>query len=155
MKQLIDQFKLTNIGKAGLYHWVGNDKLAVLGKYEGTVFDGSDRLSMSVMTANEEVAPLYAEHTVIAEGDRFTNKTYLTRFLPFILKIKGDGAAGRKLRGTSQTERQIKSIGTRVSNITPDYEFENSEECYNFLVQYLQGDKTVLDYYKPTKTTLF
>jgi hypothetical protein len=51
------------------------------------------------------------------EGDRFTNRRALESAEPTIIKIMGDGLTGRVKRGSNQSERQLKSITTRVGNI--------------------------------------
>lgn len=135
MKQLISYFELTINKSEGLYNWVTNGNIIVLGKYDGTVFEGGDRLSMGVMSSNNQVKEIFKDKIVISEGDRFTNSTFISFFNPVIIKIKGDGAWGRKNRGSQQTERHIKSITSRVNNILPDITVNNSEEAFNTLVK--------------------
>lgn len=137
MNQLIDYFGIdrrTCGYKTGLYQYLMKDGIVILGRYVGAIFDGSDKLSMAIMKDNEKVQPIFRNaKLVIGEGDRFTNNTFIQAFKPQILKIKGDGEAGRLKRGTKQTERQIKSITTRVNNINAHFEFENSSECFNYI----------------------
>lgn len=123
----------------GLYHWVTNGTVAVLGKYDGSVFEGGDRLSMGIMADNAKALEALAGKLVIAEGDRFTNSTFIKDFDPVIIRINGDGAVGRGLRGSSQTERHLKSIATRVANIEPDAEVNNSAECLALLLEVISG----------------
>lgn len=147
MKQLINAFNANQTEKVGLYHYnyndvgIGTKAVAILGKYDGTMFEGSDRFAMNIMADNDKIenSGLYNERIVIAEGDRFTNNTYITKFKPMILRILGDGADGRVLRGSSQTERHLKSITTRVNNIEATYEFDDSTECLDWLL------KTILE----------
>lgn len=137
MNQLISHFNIDKrfCGyKTGLYQYLMKDGIIILGKYIGTIFDGSDRLSMAIMKDNDMIRPVFRNaKLIIGEGDRFTNSTFIQAFKPLVLKIKGDGAAGRLKRGSSQSERQIKSITTRVNNITPSLEFESSTECLNYI----------------------
>ena len=108
--------------------------VGILGKYEGGVFDGSDRLSMSV-AADFPRLHKYAQAnglTLVGEGDRFMNKTFVGLFAPTVLLIQGTGEEGRARRGSAQTERQLKSIATRVSNMQVHHRFANSEACYQF-----------------------
>jgi hypothetical protein len=117
------------------FHEAGD--VGILGKYVGGVFDGSDRLSMSV-AADFPKLHRYAKAnhvTLIGEGDRFMNKTFIGLFAPVVLHIQGTGEEGRARRGSAQTERQLKSIATRVSNIQAHYKFKDSEACYQFLKQ--------------------
>ena len=119
MKQLIKKLSIDSLGKAGMVLYHRNEKVAILGKYDGTTFEGSDRLSMAVM----KDIPLAIKTLtgkvkwVVAEGDRFTNKNFIPH-AKYIIHIKDDGSKGRAIRGSSQTERQLKSIATRVSNLS-------------------------------------
>jgi hypothetical protein len=69
----------------------------------------------------------------IFEGDRFMNKKFIAMANPFVIKIKGDGKAGREQRGSQQTQRHLKSINTRVHNIEEDFAFDNSDKAVEFL----------------------
>lgn len=139
MQQLIEHYQINkNVYsyQLGLYRYLKQGGVMILGVYDGSTFQGSDRLSMSVMTSNDRIEPEFKEaKAVFCEGDRFTNSTFINRFNPIIIRINGDGELGRAIRGSSQTERQIKSITTRVGNITPDYEFNNSQQCLDYLIK--------------------
>lgn len=137
MKELMRLLEISNIYsyKTGLYVYLKKDGVIIFGKYDGGTFDGSDHLSMAVMSTNDKIAPVLREaRFAFAEGDRFTNSVFIEAFKPVICRIKGDGAEGRLKRGSAQTERQIKSIATRVNNIQPHQSFENSQECLDFLL---------------------
>lgn len=138
MKRLLEHFALSIQRKDGLYSWMSADsestsRVIVLGVYDGTMFEGSDRLSMAVMTDNQRMLPGFSSNIVIAEGDRFTNSTFIKDFKPLIIRIHGDGSEGRAQRGSNQTERQIKSIATRVNNIPADVIVKNSAACLAFI----------------------
>lgn len=165
MKQLIDDYALNSSTQNTLYHWRQNDeafnlglvdsKIAVLGKYDGSMFEGSDRFAMNIMAKNAEVKPVLDTYDfIIAEGDRFTNQTFIKDFQPIIVRVAGDGAEGRAKRGSEQSERHIKSITTRVSNIEPDFIVKDSAECLDFLRREIAG-KRILAKHEPIKTTLF
>lgn len=157
MKQLIEYIGSMKPEQIGLYHLVQNPVrgVAILGKYDGTVFEGGDRLAMNIMSDNAKVKLFLDNYITIAEGDRFTNNTYINFFKPTVLRIKGDGAEGRAKRGSEQTERHIKSMTTRVSNITPHFEFINSEHCYKFIINELNGRLRYDMPYIDTQTSLF
>lgn len=134
-RKIIEKFNLTQDESAGLYKYKTNGVISVIGVYDGSIFEGSDRLSMSVMTSNLEAQKVFYDQFVIAEGDRFTNKTFIQHFEPYVVKILGDGSEGRKLRGSSQTERHIKSIQTRVNNIPQDFCVSDSKQCLDYLCE--------------------
>lgn len=138
MEQLINHYEINkNVYSyaTGQYKYLKQNGVIIIGVYDGSKFQGSDRLSMSVMASNKAIAPVFKSvNAVFCEGDRFTNSTFINQFEPVIIRIKGDGAKGREFRETSQTERQIKSISTRVNNITAHLEFENSEECLKYII---------------------
>lgn len=121
--------------QVGLYRWLQMPKVSFLGVWDGSMFEGSDRLSMAVMADNWMVKDSFNDtEVVIADGDRFTNSKFIEAFNPIIVRIKGDGSEGRKKRGSNQTERHLQAIATRVRNIVPHFEFENSEDAYSFMI---------------------
>lgn len=115
------------------FHQAG--KVGILGKYMGGVFDGSDRLSMSVAADFPRLHRYATAHqlVLIGEGDRFMNSTFISMFEPTILLIEGTGEQGRAQRLSSQSERQLKSIATRVRKIQENKRFPDSEACYQYL----------------------
>lgn len=132
MKQLITKFgatKKASIGKVK-FNLNPDENIYVLGNYDGSMFEGSDKLSMAVAGDFEyfyHFINTIENPIVICEGDRFTNKTFMNLFKPTIVKIEGDGSEGRKIRRSTQSDRQLKSIATRVNNINPTVSFENSQ----------------------------
>jgi hypothetical protein len=138
MQQLISHYGINkNVYSyaTGQYKYLKQNGVMIIGVYDGSTFQGSDKLSMSIMQSNKLIEPVFKTvDAVFCEGDRFTNSTFINTFNPTIVRIKGDGAQGREQRGSSQSERQIKSITTRVNNITADIEFENSLDCFNYLI---------------------
>lgn len=129
MKELIKLLKLDKLGKVGMFYYHHNTKVYVLGKYDGTTFEGSDKLSMAVMRDMEKFKEFSKGKVVIAEGDRFSNKTFIEAMKPTIIKITSDGEKGRRLRKSNQTTRQIQSIATRVSNISSEIEVVDSNNA--------------------------
>ena len=73
--------------------------------------------------------------TIVAEGDRFTNSTFIRVMKPTIIKITNNGETGRRARGSNQTQRQIKSIATRVAGIEAHFDVESSDDALNLLKQ--------------------
>lgn len=143
MRQLISQ--QASEFKAGLVRGVHDNNALFLGVYDGSLFEGSDKLSMSVAKDFDLLKVMLdaVGSSMVAEGDRFMNKKFIDMFSPTIIKITGDGAEGRLNRGSQQTDRQIKSIETRVKNIKADIEVRNSTEA-------LKEIKKLLDKTHPT-----
>lgn len=121
MEEIIKHFKLNTLGKVGMFYFHRNEKLMCLGKYDGSKFQGSDKLSMAVMRDVKEFKKHIIKNNfvVVCEGDRFMNSTFIEEMRNniTIVVITDDGKKGRKKRKSTQTERQIKSIQTRVSKL--------------------------------------
>lgn len=119
MQEIIKQFKLDTLGKVGMFYFHRSDRLICLGKYDGSVFQGSDKLSMAVMGDIKEFKKYVTKnnYVVVCEGDRFMNETFTEAFKGSleVTAITNDGAKGRKKRKSTQTERHLKAIRTRVS----------------------------------------
>lgn len=130
MKSLVLQRKCLKTLKIGKIYCHTDDFVVVLGKYDNTMYEGSDRLSMSVLTDLDRFKAWASDKIVLAEGDRFMNNTYISKMQPIIIKILDDGKLGRSKRGSRQTARQLKTITTRVGNIDAHYDVENSTEAY-------------------------
>lgn len=131
MKNLIKKHKLRMNAKVKLIKFRTNGKLSVMGVYDGSTFEGTDKLSMAVMRdiAEFEKVRTMRNMVAVAEGDRFTNASYIKACQPYIIKITDDGTQGRAKRNSSQTERHIKAIKTRVNNIQADEEVKDSSEA--------------------------
>lgn len=108
-----------------------------MGVYDGSAFEGSDRLNMRAMNDLEELrrAQNALGFTIIAEGDRFTNRKFVSQMKPYVIKISDTGERGRLERGSQQTERHIKAIATRVSNICANVAVQNSAMALEIITQ--------------------
>ena len=137
MKQIIHEYKLNQKAKVGKFVFQTNGTLSVLGNYDGSTFEGSDKLSMSIMTDCAMMESVVKKHgmKIICEGDRFTNNTFIQRFNPIIIKILDDGSQGRLKRKSSQSEQHLKRIQTRVQNTKASICVENS----NHALQVIKG----------------
>lgn len=124
MKRLIEQHNVNYRGKIGMFRFHYNDEhLVVAGKYDGSTFEGSDKLSMAVMRDIDKFN-FWRENRdciTIAEGDRFMNKKYIEKMKPIIIQIQGNGEEGRLKRNSKQTDRHLKAINTRVNNIAKEF----------------------------------
>lgn len=123
--------------KLGLIRGMLYKNLLVLGVYDGSTFEGSDKLSMAVAREFELLYVFAQENrlTVVAEGDRFTNKKYLSIMKPYIIKITDDGAEGRLKRRSKQTFRHIQAISTRVRNTPFDEEVVDSKMALQVIIK--------------------
>lgn len=138
MNRLKEHFDISNVYHygTGLYTYLKKDGVIILGRYDGSTFEGGDKLSMAIMSDNDKVKPVFEEARVVfAEGDRFTNSSFIEAFAPRVYKITNDGAAGREKRKSSQTERHIRAIQSRVDNIKADREFATSAECLEAILE--------------------
>ena len=135
MKQFIKNSKGF---KLGLNYFNETHKHIILGKYDNTIYEGSDKLSMSVMKDLDKMIKYISKKNKIAifEGDRFMNSNFIKKAKPFIIKIKGNGNGGRLKRGSNQSQRQLKTIKTRVKNIDAHIEVNNSNECLIIIKNY-------------------
>jgi hypothetical protein len=140
MRQLIDSFADRKRCKIGKVHFTLSNKVAILGSYDGSMYEGSDKLSMAVMSDADLLKSMQKRLnlTIVCEGDRFTNSTFISKFRPLIIKILDTGESGRVLRKSKQTQRQIKSIQTRVSKIAANLNVVNSSDA-------LEAIKKILD----------
>ena len=119
-------------------------KIVIIGVYDGSVFQGSDKLSMAVMSDSDKLKKMQDKHdfTIIAEGDRFTNSTFINKFKPYIIKIKDNGKQGRDKRNSNQSERHLKSIESRVNNIKENINVKNSAEALEAIKKIIKYEKS-------------
>lgn len=139
MKKIIEHFNLDKREKFSKIDYITNGTIKVLGKYDGSTFEGSDKLSMAVA---QDFVPFkqYVNGIIICEGDRFTNNKFLEVFQPIIIKIIGDGLEGRQKRKSTQSERHLKSISTRVGNISAHHEVFDSQTAFELIKKELQNE---------------
>ena len=141
MLNLIEKYQCDQKTKEGLVRYSHNEdnSINVTGNYvEGATFQGSDKLAMNVMRDVPTFVENNSNSINIYEGDRFSNSKFIAKADPIVLKILGDGEEGRIKRGSDQSERQLKSITTRVGNIDANLEFNNSQECFDFIVKFIE-----------------
>lgn len=134
-KQLIEQYRCEHKKKLGTIKYHTNNWLVVVGKYDDSMFQGSDKLSMAVMSDYLAFNQFNQGKCILLEGDRFTNNKVINNESnkPLVIKITDDGAKGRELRGSNQSEMAIKRMQTRVNNINADVEVENSTKALEYI----------------------
>ena len=133
MKELIKLYGCITLQKLKKFWWHTNKDVYVVGKYDGSMFEGSDRLSMSIMTDLDSFLAHTQNKITIFEGDRFMNSTFIGKAEPIIIKVLGDGKEGRDKRGSEQTETHLKRMTTRVNNVTANYDVKDSGEALSLV----------------------
>lgn len=141
MKELIKHFGINDKGKMAKINYNIKGDVIILGNYDGTTFEGSDRLSMAVAADFEPFRQWTSGKTIICEGDRFTNQKFIDIFKPTIIRILDDGRLGREFRGSTQSERQLKSIRTRVNKIKAEHEFQTSSEVFQWIKKQIKNER--------------
>ena len=111
----------------GLCRGVMNGPYRMLGVFDGSTFEGTDRLSMAVIgDAIEYVAALEREgarRVVFVEGDRLFNKRFLreTHAEAYIIdaspSVLSARRAARASAGNGQSETFLKAKRTKVENL--------------------------------------
>lgn len=127
-KQLIEKYQCTQKKKIGKIRYHTNGELVIVGKYDNSMFEGSDKLSMSIMSDYQLFMEINRNCLILLEGDRFTNSTVISHddFVPYIVKITDDGTKGRALRGSNQSPEVIKRMQTRINNISSNVDVMDS-----------------------------
>jgi hypothetical protein len=112
-------------------------RIAVMGVYDGSTFEGTDRMTMTIMLDLDKLKKAQSQHrfTILAEGDRFTNSKFINGMKPTIIKIADDGAHGRSLRHSTQTERHIRAIASRIAKVNETYLVPDSNAAYELIKQ--------------------
>ena len=118
----------TRRGKIGMFKFHFNDKIVIPGIFDGTMYQGSDKLSFAIMRDHGKFQKWAKDKIVIYEGERFMNKKILS-LRPFVIKIDGDGSWGRENRGSKQTSTHLKKIATRVDSFDADVVAKDSVEA--------------------------
>jgi tRNA A37 threonylcarbamoyladenosine biosynthesis protein TsaE len=148
MQQLLKKLNSKRAKMKQCYFNIDEEKkIVVLGVYDNTIFQGSDRLSMSVSQDFDSLRKIQKEKNwiLIAEGQRFSNKNFIETFNPYIIKIKDTGEKGRKNRNSNQTERHLKSISTLVKNIKENYLVEDSNNALFLINKILENEKNSIN----------
>lgn len=143
-------FKQCNEFKEGKVRGIENGQYKMLGVFDGSTFEGTDRLSMTVIgDAIEYVKRLGQEpgrKVVFVEGDRLFNFRFLqeTRASLILLDAAPEVLAQRhKERGDNQTETFLRSRRTKVENFATKYRVgraynntpEDAERIFNYIIK--------------------
>src|SRR6202000_2355220 len=81
MQKLIEHYQINkNVYSygTGQYKYLKQNGVIIIGVYDGSKFQGSDKLSMSIMQSNKLIEPIFKSvDAVFCEGDRFTTSTFI------------------------------------------------------------------------------
>lgn len=139
MSQLIRKHQMNQKLRIGKIRFHTNGVLSVAGVYNGEMFQGSDKLSMAVMSDYDSFLSYLVSHSqtsrqtqiLLLEGDRFTNSKVVNHptLAPHIIKITDDGTLGRRRRGSEQSSEALRRMQTRITNIASHQDAKDSEEA--------------------------
>lgn len=141
--------------KEGKVRGIEKGPYKMLGVFDGSLFEGTDRLSMTVIgDAIAYVQRLDADggrYVVFVEGDRLFNYRFIaeTKALPLIIDANEKVLAHRHAtRGDDQTNTFLKSRRTKVDNFLRRYNlpriWNNTPEDQKRILDFIV--KTALDY---------
>lgn len=128
-------------------------RLYMLGVFDGSTFEGTDRLSMAVINDTLEwFNGLDSNSTVFVEGDRLFNKRFLVETQANVMIIDAHPtvlAARHANRGDNQTETFLRSRRTKVDNIVKMFKLpvytnntsSDSERNYHILKRFAECGK--------------
>lgn len=116
-----------------IYHRFPQQKVIVLGRYDGSTFDGTDRMSKGVgpkfrewLSANKEDLEGW---TILGEGERFSNQPNLDAMfenadMELVCVSVGEEELNKRhaKRGEEQNESWRKGMSTRISNLCKKYD---------------------------------
>lgn len=122
-----------------------------IGVFDGSTFEGTDKLSMAVQPDFEDFLENYATGVVVFEGDRLFTPSLFEKFLCeiFILTTENDLLDVRhKRRKDNQSETFLKGRKTKITNIMashaccllPNNDFEQMEYNINVIKQRIDAE---------------
>lgn len=130
----------------------------MLGVFDGSLFEGTDKLSMTVIgDAIDYIKKLYEDadpHVVFVEGDRLFNYRFISETKAMLLLLDANEVVLQTRhieRGDTQTETFLKSRRSKVENFIRKYKVprtwnntpEDSERILSFIIKtarkYVEG----------------
>lgn len=142
--QLFDEAKEFKDGKC---RGIENGAYEMLGVFDGSTFEGTEKLSMTVIgDAIEHIKKLSRDndrHVVFVEGDRLFNYRFLreTRAVLFLIDASEKELYARHIeRGDTQTHTFLRSRRSKVENFIAKY---NAQRIWN---NNPQDQKRIFDY---------
>lgn len=161
-------FETSKEFKEGKVRGIENGCFKMLGVFDGSTFEGTDRLSMTVIgdaidyINRQEKMP--NRSVVFVEGDRLFNYRFLaeTKASIIILDASPEVLKQRHIqRGDNQTEAFLQSRRTKVENFAKKYHIsrvynntpEDGEKIYQFIVN--TAEKWISEYTIMNETTRY
>lgn len=95
-------------------------KLYFIGKYDGSLFSGTDRLSMAVSTSFSEMVDKLPEGLFVFEGNRLFNQSLFNKYECDIYVVTAEQEViekRRSQRGSNQNQTFLKAVETKIKNI--------------------------------------
>jgi len=131
--------------KVGLVEYHDFLEIAIVGRYDGSTFQGTDRLSMAVAP---DFGPFFEQmkaegkKLVVAEGDRINCMPFFKAALAAgqLERIKLDTPPGilkerRNKRGTNQPQKFLNAVASKVDKHSFDLVFRDNEELLKHLIR--------------------
>lgn len=130
-------------------------KYSMLGVFDGSMFEGTDKLGMTVINDAlqyiRELQEKDGKAVVFVEGDRLFNIRFLSKTDALLLVLDANGAILKRRhieRGDSQTESFLKSRRSKVENFISRYKvrriWNNTPKDQERILSYIL--KTARDY---------
>lgn len=114
--------------KFGLVRGLSNEDMStlIIGVYDGSTFEGSDKLSMGVQPDFVKLLKKMQDRdvTIYLEGDRLTNASLFRQFPAEGILVRADEDIvdqRHKKRNDSQQDKFIKAKRTKVSNLHEEF----------------------------------
>lgn len=126
-------------------------KFKMLGVFDGSMFEGTDKLSMTVIDdAISYIKGINGKSVVFVEGDRLFNYRFLHETGAMLLLIDANEKvlkARHIERGDSQTDTFLKSRRSKVENFIAKYgvqriwnnTLQDQERILNFIIKTAKG----------------
>lgn len=145
LRKVMSNYELTPFSY-GLVKGVYNKelKLYFIGVFDGSTFEGTDRLSMAVQPDFIKFLN-YVDGVVIYEGDRLFNQAVLDQYNNLTIKIILEPSnktldERHKIRQDNQSSTFLKSKRTKINNILKKYDdciVFNNEDDTDKIIEYI------------------
>jgi dephospho-CoA kinase len=152
MKRILKEFLPLKKFKFGLVRglYCEKRKLYFIGIYDGSVFSGTDKLSMAVQPVFLTLLDKIKNGVFVFEGDRLFNQSLFDKKQCKIFVIEANKQILKlrhEQRADNQTEKFKKAKKTKIKNIKQNNEVtillnntkEESENCFTTIIQNIKS----------------